>query len=112
MLPRRNHYVGLARLLTIALRTLTGWEGCGRHQQARQILVSQVASSLQPSTIWFTAKRLVQTLQEMNLAIVLVPGNLARHVTSPFPRFNSRFSSYVALLSSLSGLHCLLSICH
>jgi transposase len=80
---RNDHRVCLVRLLTIALRVLTGLEGVVRQHvaQHQHTLAGQCASNPKRSTTQPPAERLLEAFGEITLTIVSAPGLLTRHVT-------------------------------
>jgi len=89
---RDDHRGGLVRLLTIALRVITLWEGVVRQRlgEQHQELAGLFAGNPKRRTSQPTTERLLDAFREVTLTIVRTQGYALRHVTplSPLQREN------------------------
>src|SRR5436309_5465997 len=84
---RDDHRIGLARLLTLALRVLTLLEGVVRQRldTQKEELAGLFAGNPKRRTAQPTAERLLEVFREVTMQVVSAPGFAQRHVTSRSP---------------------------
>ena len=84
---RDDHRIGLARLLTLALRVLTLLEGVVRQRldTQKEELAGLFAGNPKRRTAQPTAERLLEAFREVTLTVVSAPGFTQRQVTPLSP---------------------------